>query len=135
MDFRSYGLDKIKDSFTEDQDYKDNDVTQWELVNQKTVMDSDGFMTDYSWYTNGEKNIFMFGDSDIYEPDEDYADWVTESQEEALDWFNSYNGFEEELNELDTDDDMFDVDESICNRNFMNEGFNRAYGKGLRLED
>lgn len=136
MDFSTYGLDKIHDSFTEDRDYKDNNPEQWELVKTKEVMDSDGFMTDYCWYTNGDKHIFMFGDSDIYEPDEDYADWVCETEKEASEWFDSYNGFDDELEEIELDDDDFyDVDESICNRNFMNEGFNRAYGKGLKLED
>lgn len=136
MDFSAYGLDKIHDSFTEDRDYKDNNPEQWELVKTKEVMDSDGFMTDYCWYTNGDKHIFMFGDSDVYEPDEDYADWVSETEKEASEWFDSYNGFDDELEEIELDDDDFyDADESICNRNFMNEGFNRAYGKGLKLED
>lgn len=136
MDFRAYGLDRVKDSFTEDRDYIDNNSEQWKLVKEKSVMDSDGFMTDYCWYTNGEKHIFMFGDSDLYPPDEYYADWVADSEQEAEEWFNSYKGFEEELVELDIDDDYdFEVNESIYNKNFMNEGFNRAFGKGLRLED
>lgn len=133
--FSSYGLDKIHDSFTEDRDYKDNDPTQWRLVKTKSVLDSDGFMTDYTWYTDGDKHIFMFGDIDIYEPDEDYADWVTENKKEASAWFKTYTGFEDPLEEVEFEDDFYDVDESLCNRNFMNEGFNRAYGKGLKLED
>ena len=131
--FKNYGLNKIHDSLTENFDYKDNDVTQWELVKRKSVMDSDGFMTEYSWYTNGDKHIFMFGDSDLYEPDEDYADWTAETKEEAAEWFDSYNGFEDEENDFDFEDDF---DESYeGNANFMNDGFNRVYGNGLELED
>lgn len=132
--FHGYGLDKIHDSFTENIDYKDNDVSQWTEVDSKEVLDSDGFTTDYTWYTNGEKHIFMFGDKEVYEPDEDYADWVTESEIEATDWFNSYEGFNEDT------PSWIDIDESFeesptGNANFMNDGFDRVYGDGLELED
>ena len=132
--FRCYGLDKIHDSFTESYDYKDNDAEQWKLVKQKEVQDSDGFLTEYSWYTNGVKHIFMFGDSDLYDPDEDYADWVTDSEQEAQDWFDSYNGFEEEEPSFD---DIEEYDEDYAgNADFMNDGFNRAFaGEGVDLED
>jgi hypothetical protein len=131
--FHSYGLNKIHDSFTENFDYKDNDASQWELVKSKSVMDSDGFMTDYSWYTNGEKHIFMFGDTDVYEPDEDYADWVAETEEEAANWFETYKGFEDE-DEVDLEFDEEEL-EGNGNSNFMNDGFDRVYGEGLELED
>ena len=131
--FRSYGLHKIHDSLTEDQDYKDNNVEQWNLVKQKEVQDSDGFLTDYSWYTNGTKHIFMFGDSDLYDPDEDYADWATESEQEAEEWFDSYNGFAE--NEIDPYEFDDELDEYTGNANFMNDGFERVFGNGLELED
>ncbi len=131
--FHSYGLDKIHDSFTESYDYKDNDVEQWKLIKQKDVQDSDGFLTQYSWYTNGVKHIFMFGDSDLYDPDEDYADWSTESEQEAEEWFDSYTGFEDDSS-IDFEDE--DLDESYTgNANFMNDGFNRVFGEGLDLED
>lgn len=77
----------------------------WELVNVKQVYDSDGFLTDYAWYRNGDKNIFMFGDKDIVEPDEDYADWETDSGVAAAEWFAHYNGFEDEL---DDEDDLWE---------------------------
>lgn len=132
--FHSYGLDKVHDSLTENYDYKDNNPEQWELVKKKEVLDSDGFMTDYSWYTNGDKHIFMFGDSDVYEPDEDYADWIAETEKEASDWFDNYQGFSEE------DNDSFDFEEELDdeptgNADFMNDGFERVYGRGLELED
>ena len=130
--FHSYGLNKIHDSLTEDFDYKDNNASQWELVKVKDVMDSDGFMTEYAWYTNGEKHIFMFGDTDLYEPDEDYADWTAESEEEARSWFDSYTGFADDEDEFDE----FEEDLSPQgNANFMNDGFERVYGLGDDLED
>lgn len=68
----------------------------WREVASKTVEDSDGSMTDYTWYTDGDKHIFMFGDKDIYTPDEEYADWVAETEEEARDWYDNYHGFADE---------------------------------------
>lgn len=134
--FHGYGLDKIHDSLTEDYDYKDNDASQWKLVKAKTVADSDGFNTEYAWYTNGDKHIFMFGDTDITEPDEDYADWVAETEHEATDWFDTYRGFDDEDEDVweslrCEDEDM----ESCGNSDFMNDGFERVYGSDLELED
>lgn len=75
-------------------------TNEWEFIKGKMIKDSDGFLTSYDWYRNTDSglNIFMFGAD---EADPDYADWETESDSEAEDWFNSYNGFndEEELDE------------------------------------
>lgn len=72
--------------------------SEWEFVKGKMIKDSDGFLTSYDWYRNTDSglNIFMFGEE---EADPDYADWETESDAEAEDWFKSYTGFDEE--ELD----------------------------------
>ena len=69
--------------------------SEWVEVKSKTVQDFDGYDTDYTLYTNGELWVCMFGDSDLYEPDPDYADFVTENEDEANEWFDSYKGFEE----------------------------------------
>ena len=82
----------------------------WEEVASKNVFDSDGFLTDYVWYTDGNKHIFVFGDSDRYRPEDGDFDWEidiiegkeVEAYKEAQDWFNSYKGFEEE--DLDFDE-------------------------------
>ena len=75
-------------------------TNEWEFIKGKMIKDSDGFLTSYDWYRNTDSglNIFMFGEE---EADPDYADWETESDAEAEDWFKSYNGFndEEELDE------------------------------------
>lgn len=87
---------------------EDTDAEEWEEVATKTVEDSDGFLTDYVWYTNGDKHVFIFGDSDICRPEDGYFDWEVdivegkeaEAYKEAQGWFNSYNGFaDENLNE------------------------------------
>lgn len=88
----------------------EDELPRYELVKSKSVPDSDGFTTDYSMYFDHDKNqyIFMFGDSDIYEPDEDYADHIAETAEEAEEWFDSYEGFTED--DDDDDEDMYDED-------------------------
>lgn len=79
----------------------DDYVDDWRELASKSVEDSDGFNTDYTLYTNGETYICMFGDKDLYEPDEAYADYETENEQDAWDWFNSYTGFADEEDEYD----------------------------------
>lgn len=87
----------------------DEDDSEWIKLNRKPVLDSDGFYTDYTLYTNGHEYICMFGDEDLYGPDPDYADFSTNSEEEAMEWFDSYEGFEDE-----EDDDIYDDIYDIC---------------------
>ena len=82
---------------------------EWVEVDSKSVMDSDGFYTDYTWYTNGKRHIFIFGDSEIYIPEDSDYDWEIEiypgyedkAMKEAQEWFDNYKGFDEDesLNE------------------------------------
>lgn len=65
--------------------------SEWTMVKTKSVYDSDGFLTDYTWYTDGNTHIMMFGDNEIYEPDIGYADFITDDEDEASDWFDSYD--------------------------------------------
>lgn len=82
----------------------DEDDSEWIKLNSKNVLDSDGFYTDYTLYTNGHEYICMFGDEDIYEPDPDYADFYTDSEEEAMEWFDSYDT--DDYVEAATDDEL-----------------------------
>lgn len=77
------------------------DASDWTELASKSVLDSDGFYTDYTLYTDGSIYICMFGDKEIYEPDENYADYETEIEQEAWDWFNSYTGFADDEDEYD----------------------------------
>lgn len=102
---------------------KENDelVIRYVEVDSKTVPDSDGFMTDYTMYhkyttTNKEffdfiktykeggypdewsdGYVFVLGDKELYSPYEsDDFDYECESKQEAYEWFDDYNGFEDE---------------------------------------
>lgn len=75
--------------------------SNWRELASKSVEDSDGFNTDYTLYTNGQTYICMFGDKDIYEPDQAYADYETENEEEAYSWFDNYEGFEDQEDDND----------------------------------
>lgn len=68
----------------------------WQLIDRKSVLDYDGFYTEYSMYTDGERYVMVFGDSDIYRPEDENWDWETDSEETAYEWFNTYAGFEDE---------------------------------------
>lgn len=76
---------------------------RYEFIDTKSVLDSDGFLTDYTMYKDTETGmyVFIFGDNDFYGPDEGSVDWECETFEEAYEWFNDYNGFDEELDEIE----------------------------------
>lgn len=82
----------------------DEDNSEWIKLNRKYVRDTDGFYTDYTLYTNGSEYICMFGDEEIYRPDPDYADFYTDSEEEAMEWFDSYDT--DDYVEAATDDEL-----------------------------
>lgn len=86
--------DELKEWIFDDEEESDK---RYEYIKSKSVMDSDGFFTDYTMYrdTINDKFVFVFGDKDCYEPEEGYFDWECETEAEANEWFDSYNGFED----------------------------------------
>lgn len=80
----------------------------------KQVKDSDGFLTDYTWWYDAatDQHIFIFGDSDLYTPGDTDPDWETDSEETAQEWWDSYVGpyddedFDESLYESYSDKDV-----------------------------
>ena len=81
-------IDGLKESF----------FPSYERVASKSVLDSDGFYTDYTWYKSEDGlNVFVFGDNEVYTPEEGNFDFETENDDEAQEWFDSYTGFEEDL--------------------------------------
>lgn len=82
---------------------------EYTLIDRKTVYDADGFTTEYSWYKcpDGE-NIFIFGDSDWYTPENEEPDYETSDDDVAREWFDSYEGFTDD--EMNLDEDLDDVD-------------------------
>lgn len=69
----------------------------WEIVERKSVMDSDGFYTDYTLWHNilTDEWVTIFGDTDLYDPTNTTPDAEFETESEAIEWFDDYNGFEE----------------------------------------
>lgn len=98
-----------------DDDEKSLDKDRYEKISHKMVYDSDGFTTDYTlYYDKEEDNYFtIFGDDEIYGPD-DYHDADFEGNKEAaMEWMETYGeedddidfediGFNESLNEEET---------------------------------
>ena len=82
------------------------------FIKSKQVPDSDGFLTDYSMYKVDDKYVMIFGDSDRYDPSNAEPDWETESKDSADEWFDNYEGFEED-EEWPSDDIPFDIAESV----------------------
>ena len=66
-------------------------------ISSKSVEDSDGFMTDYTLYQDVENNkwVTVFGDKDIYRPEDEEFDNEFDSEDEAKEWFHTYTGFAE----------------------------------------
>lgn len=75
--------------------------SEWNELDRKSVMDSDGFWTDYTMYVNddGDRYVFIFGDKDYYTPENSEPDWECETEAEAREWFDDYQGFEVEEDE------------------------------------
>lgn len=104
--------------------------SNWRELASKSVEDSDGFNTDYTLYTNGQTYICMFGDKDLYEPDASYADYETESEQDAWDWFNSYTGF---ADEEDGEAEYYDILESteVINESFSTKNVAKSKFKSI----
>lgn len=64
-------------------------------IARKSVQDVDGFWTDYTWYTDGVRHWFIFGDEELYDAG-CTPDWECDGFDEALEWFRAY-GEEEEV--------------------------------------
>ena len=97
-------LEDNSDELNESADMED----RYEKIKSKTVYDVDGFTTDYTLYfDHNENNYFtIFGDNELYGPEDSEHDWDFGSNEdEALEWFEDYEGFvDEDENEDDWDD-------------------------------
>lgn len=119
-------LERIDSTMVKKLRESDEMMTTYLTVDSKSVPDSDGFMTDYTWYarirctadewykwlksraaynthTLGDVPeeyidvyVFVFGDSDLYAPEDGEYDFECESYEEAVEWFEDYHGFEDD---------------------------------------
>lgn len=105
---------KINASFGEEVVNYEDGYDQYELLDHKEVLDSDGTTTDYALYYDPENNEWfcMFGDMEIYPPDPAYSDMSFDDETAAYEWFENYDGFAEDfqaqLDEAFIDDMSFD---------------------------
>jgi hypothetical protein len=114
--------DEIESSVDIDEETED---PKWICLDIKHVRDSDGMMTDYALYTNKDedKYICMFGDADVYSPDEMYADAEFDTEDEALEWFENYVG------PGDEEDDIYSSEETDSEED--NDNFRIVYHASL----
>lgn len=77
----------------------------WEFLESKSVLDFDGFWTEYTLWVNHETGMYVciFGDPDIYTPENTSPDFETESEFVANEWFDDYD-----TGELEGEDDIYD---------------------------
>lgn len=109
--WRNFKGEGYEDTEIDREDDRNTPEHTFEQIAQKTVHDGDGFTTDYTWYRRDDGlNVFVFGDSEIYRPEDEYYDWEEENDEAAQEWFDNYDGIDEE-EERDYDDDFSDYDE------------------------
>ena len=76
------------------------DEDRYIYIKSKEVYD-DGWRTEYTMYQDSldpERYVFVFGDSDLYDPNDGYEefDWECEGRDEAEDWFYNYEGYDSE---------------------------------------
>ena len=104
----------LKESFEEDEDDPED---RYHFIARKSVYDADGFTTDYTmYYDSGEdKYVMVFGDSDIYSPEDEEFDAEFEDEDTAREWFDNYEGFTEE-----------DVDECLHSEAYLPSSFKKA---------
>lgn len=103
----NYEDDEVESAVDIDEETED---PEWTMLNKKFVRDSDGMLTEYALYTNQDedKYICMFGDTDVYPPDEMYADAEFDTEDEACEWFDNYVG---PRDEDEDDDDIYSSEE------------------------
>lgn len=98
--------EEIEENLNED--YPDTVDDRYYRIDIKHVKDSDGFLTDYTWWYDAatDQHIFIFGDSEVYTPEDSSPDWETDSEDTAREWWDNYVGPYE-------DDDL---DEGLFNK-------------------
>ena len=100
-----YILGAINDASVDLEDNLLVEDGRYRFIDSKTVIDSDGFNTEYTMYydESEDKYVFVFGDSDLYSPYDGYFDFECDTEQEAYEWFDSYvgPGEDDEFDEFD----------------------------------
>lgn len=127
MDEADFSIEDNEDNEIESSTdiYEETEDPKWICLDIKHVRDSDGMLTDYALYTNQDedKYICMFGDTDVYPPDEMYADAEFDTENEALEWFENYTG------PGDEEDDIYSSEETDSEED--NDNFRIVYHASL----
>lgn len=91
----------IGPGFEEDMGWDEKETSRYEVIDSKSVRDSDGFYTDYTLYYDNEEDIYLciFGDEDLYTPSNSEPDVEFDTEREAIEWFENYNGYEDDIDE------------------------------------
>lgn len=92
-DYNGWDDEDPEDHWSEEEEGEQD----YEKVTYKSVPDSQGFITDYTWYKMSDgRHVFILGDNEVYTPENTYFDHECESEREAQEWFDSYGEDEEE---------------------------------------
>lgn len=91
----------IGPDFEENMGWDEKETPRYEVIDSKSVLDSDGFYTDYTLYHDNEEDKYLciFGDEDLYTPSNTEPDVEFDTEKEAIEWFVNYNGFDEDVDE------------------------------------
>lgn len=102
FEITSEKYDDWDDPDPEDNWYDEEEELEYEFMSRKSVTDSDGYITEYTWYRDSDgRHVFVFGDSDLYHPEDGNFDYECDSYEEAREWFESYQSEVVEREESD----------------------------------
>ena len=99
---------------------KESRDCSWQELRSKSVEDSDGFLTDYTLYYDADIDSYMciFGDKEVYNPDNTEPDWEGDDRLQADEWFDSYDtDYEDDLDWDDEDGLDNPYDESLTESN------------------
>lgn len=106
---------------------------EYKYIKSKMVYDADGYTTEYTLYStaDGSKYFCMFGDSEIYGPDPDYADWEGESYREAMEWFDNYEGYNDDDIYGAVEEEPYDDENAVRPQQYTSKGtaVNWKYGR------
>ena len=125
-----YDVDIIVDAvrnYMKSEEMEGYESPRYKFIKSKRVLDSDGFYTDYTMYydTESDQYIFIFGDNDLYDPATSDWDWTCEGERQANEWFDSYNGFDED--DYDWHDDIESCDDILSSEEFVDMGTGLEY--------
>lgn len=93
----------IKDHIVEKEEPIKEEEERYSLVDYKSVYDADGFTTEYSLYKDNVEGTYftIFGDKDLYRPDNADHDMDFDSEKEAREFYDTYEGFNEAEKEVE----------------------------------